>query len=91
MAVCCRYSGITAHRGAAPTTFPLFAMTFTLLRYTGRGDRHGWTDRSMGNQLLRFDSKEAVHAASVREDCEWATRLVWKVVSTAELGNYELI
>ena len=29
IAVCCRYCGITAYRGAAPTTFPLFAMTFT--------------------------------------------------------------
>jgi hypothetical protein len=66
-------------------------MTFTLLRYTGRGDRYGWTDRSLSNQLLRFDSRDAAYAASVKEDREWATRLVWKIVPTAELGNYELV
>jgi hypothetical protein len=60
-------------------------MTFTLLRRTW----DGWTDRSLGNQLLRFDSENAAYAASVKEDQEWATRLIWKVIPTAELGNYE--
>ena len=86
IAVCCRYCGITAYRGAAPTTFPLFAMTFTLLRRIN----HGWTDHH-GPASAEFPTEDAARDASIELDATWKTASQWRIIPTSELGNYELI
>jgi hypothetical protein len=85
VAVCCRYCGTTAHRGAAPT-FPRSAMSFVLLRRI----IHGWTDHH-GPASAEFPTEDAARSASIELDATWKTASEWRIVPTAELGNYEVI
>jgi hypothetical protein len=61
-------------------------MTFTLIRRT----EHGWTDYH-GDALAEFPTEDAACDASIELDHEWATASEWRIVPTAELGNYELV
>ena len=61
-------------------------MTFTLIRRT----EHGWTDYH-GDASAEFSTEEAARDASTQLDYEWATCLEWRIVPTAELGDYDLV
>lgn len=61
-------------------------MTFTLLRQTA----HGWTDIH-GDQPCEFDTEDAARDAASEMDYILPTASEWKIVPTAELGNYEVV
>ena len=61
-------------------------MTFTLLRRTP----HGWTDQH-GAASAEFPTYDAARSAKLDLDAVWGTASVWRIVPTAELGNYELV
>lgn len=61
-------------------------MSFTLIRPSN----HGWTDYH-GDVSAEFPTEEAARDASIELDHEWATRIEWRIVPTAELGDYGLV
>lgn len=61
-------------------------MTFTLLRRIN----HGWTDQH-GDASAEFPTEDAARDASIELDDAWAAASDWRIVPTAELGNYELV
>ena len=61
-------------------------MTFTLLRKT----LHGWTDQH-GDALAEFPTEDAARDASINLNILWGHLNEWRIVPTAELGNYGLI
>lgn len=76
---------LPANAGIPPSLF-VSAMTFTLLRLTN----HGWTDQH-GDASAEFPTEDAARDASIELDDVWATASEWKILPTAELGNYELV
>lgn len=65
---------------------PSSAMSYTLLRRTP----HGWTD-CHGDGSAEFPFYDAARSAQIELDAVWETACVWRIVPTAELGNYELV
>lgn len=61
-------------------------MTFTLLRRT----LHGWTDQH-GDVSAEFATEADARAASINLNILWGHLNEWRIVPTAELGNYELV
>lgn len=61
-------------------------MSFTLLRLTN----HGWTDQH-GDVSAEFLTEDAARNASIELDAAWGTASEWRIVPTAELGNYDVI
>ena len=61
-------------------------MTFTLLRDTP----HGWTDQH-GDASAEFATWDAARDAAIKLDHVWVCASNWRIVPTAELGNYDLV